>query len=287
MNALMRSGSVAARRIARVRLRAHAHARGSVEAPATSYVICTTPRSGSWLLSEGLAASGRAGNPREWFNELEEPPFRDRWRLAHASELPFEHYLAQAQAASTTSNGVCGLKLHFDQFRNLPRKLASLQGYRGLNSEQCLAKLLPRARFIWLSRRDKVRQAVSLLLAIRTGRWWSIDGVRPEFPLGDSREPEFDAEHIALLERQLLASDAGWQAHFRRQDITPLMVPYEDLQADYGGTVARVLEWLGVATAAAAPLPVPRLQRQSDDRNEAWVARYSNILHGLDREPAS
>jgi hypothetical protein len=31
---------------------------------AATYIICTNPRSGSWLLSEGLAATALAGNPR-------------------------------------------------------------------------------------------------------------------------------------------------------------------------------------------------------------------------------
>ena len=40
--------------------------------PTTTYIICTNPRSGSWLLSEGLASTSVAGNPREWFNAQEE-----------------------------------------------------------------------------------------------------------------------------------------------------------------------------------------------------------------------
>lgn len=31
------------------------------------YLICTTPRSGSWLLSEGLASTSLAGNRRLWY----------------------------------------------------------------------------------------------------------------------------------------------------------------------------------------------------------------------------
>src|SRR5262249_56036499 len=35
--------------------------------PSSSYFICTLPRSGSWLLSEGLEKTGIAGRPREYF----------------------------------------------------------------------------------------------------------------------------------------------------------------------------------------------------------------------------
>ena len=44
--------------------------------PITTYIICTNPRSGSWLLSEGLASTSVAGNPREWFNTLQEQQYR-------------------------------------------------------------------------------------------------------------------------------------------------------------------------------------------------------------------
>ena len=35
--------------------------------PTSSYLICTTPRSGSTFLSEALASTGVAGRPEEYF----------------------------------------------------------------------------------------------------------------------------------------------------------------------------------------------------------------------------
>ena len=63
--------------------------------PTSSYVICTNPRSGSWLLSEALTASGVAGNPREWFNELEE---EQRIPLAQRRTSPEAAYGAYLDA---------------------------------------------------------------------------------------------------------------------------------------------------------------------------------------------
>ena len=94
--------------------------------PRLTYVVCTTPRSGSWLLSEGLASTSVAGNPREWFNHLEEQEERARWRMTHGSDLTFAKYLEQVQARSTTRNGVSGIKLHYYQFLELPSKLGQL-----------------------------------------------------------------------------------------------------------------------------------------------------------------
>src|SRR5438132_11091128 len=80
--------------------------------PALVYVICTNPRSGSWLLSGGLTATGVAGRPREWFNPLEVQRQRAHWRLQHDADLSGRAYPGLAAALSTTPNGVSGVKIH-------------------------------------------------------------------------------------------------------------------------------------------------------------------------------
>ena len=72
-------------------------ARFAWTAPRATYVICTTPRSGSWLLSDGLSSTGVAGRPREWFNVLEEQQHYARWRMAHDTDLGFHRYLQLAR----------------------------------------------------------------------------------------------------------------------------------------------------------------------------------------------
>jgi len=100
--------------------------------PARTYIICTTPRSGSWLLSDGLASTGVAGRPREWFNPLQEQQICARWRMSHDSDLGLLRYLAVVRAQSTTPNGVSGIKLHYYQFAGLADKFAVFPGCSGL-----------------------------------------------------------------------------------------------------------------------------------------------------------
>src|ERR1700722_14839480 len=91
-------------------------------APALTYLICTNPRSGSWLLSEGLAATSLAGNPREWFNVLEEQQHRAQWRMDSSTDLSYPAYLKLARAQSTASNGISGIKLHQYQLAELAKR---------------------------------------------------------------------------------------------------------------------------------------------------------------------
>lgn len=239
-----------------------------------TYIICTNPRSGSWLLTEGLASTQLAGNPREWFNTLEEQQQRAVWRMEHPSDLSFESYLRLVIAKSMSQNRISGIKLHYYQFAELPQSVEGIASLCGLTPAQLLSTLFPNARFIWLTRRDKVRQAISLELAFQTDRWWSVEGTHQHRDQQDAPSPHFDPHAIAHKEARLLENDASWRAYFEENCISPFTIYYEDLIANYPKTIAAILKWLGVYDADTITVPETRLKRQSNALNEEWVTRY-------------
>jgi LPS sulfotransferase NodH len=242
--------------------------------PTATYIICTNPRSGSWLLSEGLASTSAAGNPREWFNRQEEQQYRARWRMDNATDLSYAAYLGIARAESTSSNGISGIKLHYYQLADLSRKLAAIEGLRGLTIAQLMSKAFPNAKYLWLTRRDKVRQAISLQLAYSTNNWWVIEGTTPNRRENDAGAPEFDPNAIARMEAALVENDSKWRSFFQDNGSNSFVVHYEDLVDDYQGTIVSVLKWLGVPNSDAILVPPSRLNRQSNARNEEWLTRY-------------
>jgi LPS sulfotransferase NodH len=242
--------------------------------PAITYVICTSPRSGSWLLSDGLFSTGVAGNPREWFNALEEQHQRAVWRMWHATDLSLPGYLRFVRSKSTTNNSVFGTKIHFYQFADLPQKLNTPE----LTASQLMSHLFPAAKYIWLTRRDKARQAISLAIACQTNKWWNVS---QQETCADSNL-RFDAEVVSRMEHVLVQSDLNWQNFFHENEITPLAIYYEDLASDYSGTIATILKWLGVPDADAVGIPPPRFRRQSNRTNEEWLAQYREFKASLD-----
>jgi LPS sulfotransferase NodH len=244
--------------------------------PTATYIICTNPRSGSWLLSEGLASTSIAGNPREWFNALEEQQYRARWRMDNSTNLSYAAYLGLARADSTTSNGVSGIKLHYYQFAQLPTKMEAVENLRGLTAAQVMSRAFPNAKYLWLTRRDKIRQAISLQLSFITNEWWAIEGAAPNKRDNNTGDPEFDPHAIARMEAALVEYDSKWQSYFRDNKIVPFVVHYENLVADYTGTIVRVLKWLGIP-ADTIVVPPSRLRRQSNARNEEWLTRYTTF----------
>lgn len=242
--------------------------------PTTTYIICTTPRSGSWLLCDGLSSTSLAGNPREWFNIFEEQRHRAWWRMDHSADLTYATYLDLATAESTTGNGVSGIKLHYYQFAELLKKIAAIEGLRGLSDAQLMSRTFPNAKYLWLTRRDKVRQAISLHLASSSGEWWAMDGATTNRREGETDDPDFEPYGVARREASLVENDSKWRAYFQDNSIIPLVVHYEDLVADFPRTIVSVLRWLGVPNADANVVAPSRLQRQSNARNEEWLARY-------------
>jgi trehalose 2-sulfotransferase len=241
--------------------------------PNITYVICTNPRSGSYLLCDGLASTGLAGRPREWFNPLGEESCRARWGLGKATD-DNSAYLKQVRIRSTTRNGISGIKLHFYQFMELSKKLASTEGFQGLTTAELMRKAFPNLQYLWLTRRDKARQAISFLMARKTSDWWLLEGTRSNQREAKIGEADFEPEAVARTEETFIQNDAAWQAFFGSNHISPLIVFYEDLVADYRGVIVRILEWLGLPNADAVPVRPSRLKRQSTARNEDWLTRY-------------
>jgi LPS sulfotransferase NodH len=243
--------------------------------PVTSYLICTNPRSGSWLLSDGLAATFVAGNAREWFNVLEEQAQRARWHLLEPAALSYQAYFDRVLKSATTINGVCGVKMHYYQLADFARNMGSIEKYRDLPASDLLTAAFPNLRYIWLTRRDKARQAISYHRACQTNEWWRLTDAAPAAQGASSPgTATFDPVAIAARERLLVRNDLGWKRFFEESGISPLVLAYEDLAADYAGTITRVLEWLGLPSLQAIPIRPTRFIRQSDQQTEEWLARY-------------
>lgn len=242
-----------------------------------SYLIASTPRSGSSFLAAGLVATGVAGRPEEYFAADHMGAYKEDLKLARDCSWP--EYLATVMAYAATANGVRGAKIHW-------RDVVLLAGALGFRDDPglVLEKLFPTAVFVNIVRADRRAQAISLFRAEATGEWfrsagpphvarpWGLYLARPQ-PARTAVDPRSVAptyEQIVAMERSLDAEQAAWTTYFRTRSRKALTVRYEDLDANYRGEIARVLRFLGADPAHAARVPEPPLERQSDHLNEHW-----------------
>lgn len=233
--------------------------------PHTSYLICATQRSGSYLLCDALQHTGLAGQPIEYFAPIVRRYLSREWGIASESE-----YLHHVRAVGTTPNGVLGMKVHMNQFRPLLLTLQQLPGYRGQAVPQILSSIFPNLSYIWITRRDKVQQAVSYLKARQTGLWWLTDWT----PLSAGEPPAFDFEAIERTVQWIEEEESAWQDYFIAHAITPLVVIYEELVQSYATTACQVLEYLHIPHPKDLVIAEPRLRKQADRSSEEWVERY-------------
>lgn len=262
---------------------------------ARSYVVCATPRSGSTLLCELLKSTGVAGRPEEYFEARYEtglPPHPGDYlaglprtgagirddatppRAPAYSSLrdldDYRQHLARTFRLGTTENGVFAAKLMWRHLPDLQALAAQLPEYAGLELHALLTILLRDPCYVWMTRRDKVRQAVSLWRALQT-RNWRLEHPRQEHSATSLRYSFAGIDHLV---RSLSAEDASWASYFADCSLHPVTVVYEDdLERDRTGAVEKVLAHIGVAPPAGWRAPEP-LHRQADALNGGWVAAY-------------
>lgn len=237
--------------------------------PTRSYFVCCAPRSGSTLLCEALYNTGVAGHPEEYFEARPRATVRDPVWEVERRVLPAEQFIERIYEYGSTPNGVFGAKLqpwHLPELggiRTLPR-------YRDMPLFEILDCLFPNPRYVWITRRDKIRQAVSNYRAVLTDVWTEKQDQTPCQPNG----LVFNFQLIDSILRSILKQEAAWAALFSEAGIAPLTVTYEDLVLDYLPTVRRALDYLDVKAPVDLRLPSPSLSKQADEISEEWVHLY-------------
>ncbi len=197
-----------------------------------SYMICATPRSGSTLLCHALRDSGIAGEPDEYFG----PMHVSRWQ-AEWGDIPLANYVARVKEAGSTANGVFGVKIMQRYWQHFLNTLSPhRESWDAVTAHQVIATAFPNIKYIWMTRRDKVRQGVSWAKAMQGVPWVWMEAE----PFAPEQELAFDFEMIDQFVEQTILHEAAWQEFFRVNGIVPMVVVYEDFVQNYEGTVTAV-----------------------------------------------
>jgi trehalose 2-sulfotransferase len=250
-----------------------------------AYLVCATQRSGSTLLCEALKEAGVAGRPLEFFEArpatgippspldyLEgiddpyvtglladappppAPPYSDLRSVA------WEEHLARSLREGRTANGVFAAKVMWNQLADI----AELSG-RPEDPLALLQSLFSPTHWVWVRRRDVLRQAVSLWRALQTQTWRAAGDPQPT--------AVYSRAAIAHLTALLADQDAAWGAFFAANELRPLELVYEDYARDVAGAVEKVLEHLGLAPISLQGCEPP-MRRQSDGISDEWAEAY-------------
>jgi LPS sulfotransferase NodH len=224
------------------------------------YVIGCTTRTGSTLLCDLLAQTYRHGQAHEFyepilFEQLVKP-------LSGFSDFDREvadpaGYLTKLRSALSSNNGAFGVKVQ-------ARQLAWFRPAFTTSASDALRG----ARYIRLSREDRLGQAISGVKALQTGSWHS--GIAP------SVEPRFDADAISQQLEKIAGWEAQWDAFFDETGIIPLSLTYEQLVADLPKALMQVGDYIGLPVEESEARSLqPRICRQADCVNAEWREAFT------------
>ena len=191
--------------------------------PKICYIICSSPRSGSHLYSSLLAATGMAGNPEEHFN----PWGAGRRHGIDIDTLVYDiDYLSEIISQNTTANGVFGTKAQF----------TAITSFVGLGR---LESLFPtKLKYLYVDRRDELRQGISLAIARQTGQFFWNEPVL--------KEPVYNLEQLRCCLEEIMNQKKGWNTYFWERNIKPFHVMYEELITNKQEIIVQTLKFLGV-----------------------------------------
>ena len=210
------------------------------------------------------------GIPAEYFHRGDEQFWRGQW--GGAGE---DAFLLAVQREPVTANGVWGAKMMWNYLADAVARLRvwpRLDVAADAADSEVLAAAFPGLRYVWLRRRDKLRQAISWWRAAETGQYALAPGQAAAEP------PEFDRDAIGRLLWYAQACEAGWRDWFAAHSIRPLEIVYEDLIEDVDRAARDVAGFLHVPWPAGLEQIRPRLQRQADHHTERLAGLFSQ--HG-------
>lgn len=264
----------------------------------TSYIIYATPRSGSNLLCEALWNTKVMGKPEEpfifWY-WAECDPERLKEDFCKPWILPPDEYMKKVIQEGSTSNGVFGTKIMWSYFDIVIDKLRAFPQYNNLLAPEILVSVFPNLHHIYMIRRDKVRQAVSMAKAIQSNKWFDIeswvfeqksehlftkDVDRARHHLDNACEDNlaYDYNQIAQAHSMVLEHDKAWEAYFNENDIKPYRVVYEEFVNSYEQTALDILSYFKIPQSDKIILQKRAMKKQSDSINEEWAQRFTEDL---------
>jgi LPS sulfotransferase NodH len=228
-------------------------------------VIATTPRSGSFYLSELLWNTQVCGHPSEYVRREDTPI----WHTLLGCRS-YEDYIDAYLTRGWSQNGVFGAKLMWEQFI---RFVTDLTGRHNLGDQEIaalLASAFGQCKYVFLCRADTLRQSISYFRALKTGRWHRT----VHSSLSPSREETFDGGAIAGLRVELEDQINRWKEFFQRTGAEFITVYYEELERQPQRCLSNILDFLGIPSPIAVVDTSLGLLKQSDEVTERWLTMF-------------
>lgn len=241
------------------------------------YVIFFVPRSGSTLLCnllENAGYGGAYGHADYLVRRYERLRLSTQYRPVLESldweKKDLKMFFKEVFKSTENRRGVQGFKVFSKDLAGLTEIIAQHSRYRNIDSHT-IVRYFPRSvKYVYLRRKNRVRQAISHARALKGKRWChhsqKHSRTKPSLDLKDVLDAYAD---VRLVERETVRL-------LRRNRIRPLRLTFEELRKDKKATVLKVVRHLGFNPRDVTVKE--DLKRQSDSYSDRLYRRYAVII---------
>ena len=234
----------------------------------STYLVCTTPRTGSNLLCFSLAKQGIGipieylnllgnGSTQEFYTRITNCDFKSDVANGVSTTEICSKYIPQVIKHRTTANGVFGMKIFAHHFTNL---------YKDGNLSGLSALLGCKPKIINLVRENLIDLTVSYIMAQTNQQWHS------NMTGSTIRNTIYNFDTFFDTMKDLNEIQHKWNAIFRWQDYDVLRITYKELSQQYTDTLKLVNEHLGFTDLE---IPTPPIQRQVSEEKQKLIDLFT------------
>jgi LPS sulfotransferase NodH len=209
-------------------------------------------------------------------------------RFAARKELPDPKngFLAYHRAITerwTTSNGVFSAKImwrHLDAIQKWVSDDPNGAAFLRQTPWETVTALHPTPMVVHVTRRDKVRQAVSMVRAKQSGVYTTVHLDKGERKIAS--DGEYDFHHLRYHVEKFTKEDEAWVALFKNYNVPVQTIVFEEFIKDPQNHTVSLLRALGFPEPEHWHWPSILIRPQSDPASAEWAARYHEDLKTAD-----
>ena len=218
-------------------------------APAKTVMLATIPRTGSTYCGLRMWETGVLGAPLEYLNiNTNKQMFM---RLSAGSQ---HRYWREVQRLRQTANGVFSYKMFIANYLHFKRSRPDF-----------LRQIAPDF-VVYLTREDKVGQAISYARAIQSRKWFAA--------VKEQNKPEYSFAAIRRQLRSIERQEQAWEGVFSVTGAEPVRITYEELLRGQDATLERVCAHVGESFDRSRTIEIGSIDRQADSLSDDWRERF-------------
>lgn len=238
-------------------------------------VLCATQRCGSTMIIEDMRNTGCLGQPEEWFVPWD-PDKQVNWHEAFAGVIK----------RASGDNGVMAVKVMANQLHNINACLTEVFPVETDSDPTSdfdhFARAFQQAKWVKITRRDTVAQAISRLMAKQTGINHATANPEDAHFAGNlargydtdyNSKTVYNYDTLLNYVTAIVLENLAWSRFFASHGITPVELIYEDVARDAEMTHLDAIA--GLIGLEAEPERQPRtMVKMGNSRNHHWRERF-------------